>query len=57
MDDIQKVVDQVGDDYVLSVKPSPAIFAGGNASAETALAISSVLVSRYSVSGMWSLED
>ncbi len=25
--DIRKVVDQVGDDYVLSVKPSPAIFA------------------------------
>ena len=34
--DIQKVVDQVGDDYVLSVKPSPAIFASDHFDADRA---------------------
>jgi hypothetical protein len=34
--DIQKVVDSVGDDYVLSVKPSPAIFASDRLDADRA---------------------
>jgi hypothetical protein len=34
--DIQKVVDSVGDDYVLSVKPSPAIFASDHLDADRA---------------------